>query len=634
MNGVGALTIYRLGGADLPAPELEGIDFDFVQLSWDDLDESRLGASEGVEMQPGFIRPERLDPNTNLAPLVLAQDAFTVYSRGNWNVPSAISLVTRERFSFWMVDADSATIYEDTRGLNYMFDLGKQVYLHRVHFFTRDHSNAVVPRFIVGTNDGDRRLDGFRDYMPSNQTLFDFDILHEGRGNRVIDLRIPPTPVRRLHFGVEPKQLIGEETEGIHARGATPFLRWEVAEFELYASGHVAFARYASSVIDLGEQVNLGPLIWSGRQEADTQVELRMRSGSDEDPNVYWRQTFRGNEQVPYTSSGDPLSRRDYERLELAELGDITHDLDHWSAWSAAYDFAANQGRSNADQPRRFVQFDVSFHSTPEAGGQLDYLQFAASPPLVTHARAEITPAQAAADAMTAFTYKLRPQLEIGDKGFDRIAIDTPALVDTAVGVESVRLGGVEVEFTTPRLDEHGFTVEIPRIGLAHTEELIEISFRSQIFAYDTPFIGRLLDNEVPFEVPQTILAGDADETVDSNTLRVALAHIPKHPIQTMRLSPRAFSPNGDGVNDVVRIDYELLNLSGGTPTRIGVYDLSGRQVSTVFSALRESGLFHAAWDGTNAQGTLVTPGLYLLQLEVEADRSQDRIQRLVSVVY
>ena len=615
-----ALTIYRLGGADLPAPELvEGADFQ--QLLWEDVDDDQLGMVEALQIHPGFIAPENVDSEVSLTPPM--GDGFTLLSGGEWRRPESLPGWFPQRFAVLVLDRDEQTFYSADHNEVFLFDLGRQVHLERVSFSTRQFSNRIIPRFILGTNDGDQSKDGTRLYAPEQYGYsrdtgrFDFDIAHEGSGSRDVEINLPSTPTRRLFLQV-------------FAQGF-----WEMVDFEIYGRGHVPFARYTSSVIDLGEKFNLGSLIWSGQQTAGSQVELRMRSGDDDDPNTYWRKTFRGNEQVPYNSSGNALSRRQYNRLELAEVGDITHDLDNWSAWSAVYDFAAGQGRVTADRPRRFVQFDVAFLSTPEAGGQLDYLQFATSPRLVTQARGEITPAQAAADAVTSFTCRFRPRLEVGDTGFDGIAIDTPALVDTVAGVESVSLGGVEMEFTTTRLDEHGFAVQIPRIGLERTEELFAINFRAQVFAYDTPFVVRLLDTETPFEVPQQVLEGDADEAVDSNTLRVALSRIPQRPIQTMRLSSPIFSPNGDGINDVVHIEYELLNLSGGAPARIAVYDLSGRQVGEILGDDGgSSGLSQARWDGRDGGGALVAPGLYVLQLEIEADSGADRNQRLISLVY
>ena len=626
-----ALTIYRLGGADLAVPEVE--QGNFVALSWEDIDENQLGMTEALDVQPGFIAPENTDPNVNIAPETLGV-GFSLLS-GTWIFPEKMMAWQIERFSNWMIDGDPSTIYQCLKGppgkncgrtdYTYMFNLGKQVYLNRIRFFAPEKTRLTIPRFIIGSNDGDQRLDGLRDYVPPGQAgnSFDFDILHDGAGGEFIEVNLPPTPTERVLFQVF------RNLDGGSVRAD-----WEVTEFEIYATGFAPFARYTSNVIDLGEKVNIGLLTWSGRQDPDTQVELRMRSGADNDPNVYWRNTFRGNEKVPYAASGAPLTRAQYNRLEIAELGGVTHDLDNWSAWSPAFDFADGQGRASANQPRRFVQFDIAFRSAPDAGGQLDYIQFATSPRLVTQARAEIDPAQVRADEVANFTYKLRPQLEPGDAGFDAIAIDTPALVNTDANI-SVRLDGVEVPSEVLRLEEHGFEVKLATpIGLENTEELLEIDFQAQIFAYDTPFTGRLSDSAAPFEVPQPVVAGDADETVDGNTLRVALSRIPQHPIQALRLSSAVFSPNGDGAHDVLRIEYELLNLSGGTPALIQIYDLSGRQVGEVRSDTQDSGLFRAEWDGRDQHGALLTPGLYVLQLKVEADKSEDRSQRLVSLVY
>ena len=408
---------------------------------------------------------------------------------------------------------------------------------------------------------------------------------------------------------------------------------WEIAEFEIYGSGFVPFSEYTSNIIDLGEVLSIGDLTWSGRQgeELGTRVDITMRSGDDDHPDVYWRHTFRGDEQVPLSSSGTPLTKAQYQRLEIPEQGDIRHDKDNWLTWNTPYDFTAGSGTAHAGRPRRFVQFDVAFHSTPESGSEVDYLQFAASPPLVSGARAEINPNTAAAGEVTTFTCRLRPQIEPGDNGFDLIAIDTPAQV---TGVGLARIDGVEIDLEVTRMDETGFAVKVPRVDAERTGELIELTFQAQVFEYGTPFIPRLSDSELPFEVPQPVVEGDADERSDGNRLRVALTSIPDSPIRNLRLSSPVVTPNGDGVNDRVEIEYQLVNLTGEVPAAIGVYDLSGRKVSEIGTGTGPvSGLFRVEWDGAGEGGTL-PPGLYLLQLEVDADTGQDQAGRLVSVAY
>ena len=339
--------------------------------------------------------------------------------------------------------------------------------------------------------------------------------------HEVVDLSFPSIPTRRLLFRIFDQ---GD-------------LWWEVAEFEIYAGGLAPLARYRSNVIDLGEALSLGELTWAGQQGEDpeTRVDITMRSGDDDQPDQYWRKTFRGDEQVPFSASGESLTRARYERLDLSEKGDVTRDNENWVTWNTPYDFLAGRGNPNADRPRRFAQFEVAFHSTPGSGGRVDYLQFAASPPLITRATAEIAPAAAAGGEVTSFTYQLRPRIEPGDAGFDVISLDTPARI---AAVEPVaRLGGTDLDLTVTSQDENGFSLRIPRIDSNHDGMLIELDFQARVFDYGTPFTARLSDSEAPFEVPHPVSDGDADELNDSNRTRVALTDIPEQSIRSLRLS-------------------------------------------------------------------------------------------------
>ncbi|MCY3761394.1 MAG: gliding motility-associated C-terminal domain-containing protein [Gemmatimonadetes bacterium] len=639
-----ALTLFRIGGEDLPEPELEA-PFDFVQLPWEGIDGNQFGGMINLELQPGFISPKFADSEVNLTPSTLEGNFRYKDLGGDWQIPERVPQYIDRRWSVRFADADPNSYYADDRSIEYLFDFQRQVHLSRIRFYTRVDDGTIVtcgfgrnqagrgcrngnlepiPEFLIGTSDGDPAKEGTRPFMPRyHQRVgpgerYDFDVVYEGQGRDLVDLSFPSIPTQRLLFKISGQQGV----------------EWEIAEFEIYASGYAPTARYTSNVIDLGEEFSLGDLAWAGLQgsDPDSRVEITMRSGDDEQPNVYWRRTFRGDEQVPFSSRGAPLTPAAYNRLEPPEKGDIRHDNENWVTWNAAYDFAPGRGRANADRPRRYVQFDVSFLSTPESGGQVQYLQFPASPPLITEAPAEITPAAAPVGEVTAFTYRIRPRLEPGDGGFDGITIETPAQI---VAVEPVgRIGGSEVEVEVIRMDEEGFAVQIPRVDIERTEELVEVTFQARVFEYDTPFIARLSDSETPFEVPQPVTEGDADEATDSNRLRVALTDIPDRAIESISLSSPLFTPNGDGVNDALRIEYELVNLSGDVPAVVGVYDLSGRRVGEVDAAgPGVSGLFSVSWDGTG-EGGVLPPGLYLLQLEIATDTGSDRAGRIVSIAY
>ena len=101
---------------------------------------------------------------------------------------------------------------------------------------------------------------------------------------------MPRTPVRYVLFEGP------ENTRGI----------WEVAEFEIYGIGPAPFWGFVSNVIDLWGPASIGPLIWSGQQDPGANIEMSMRAGDDDDPNNYWRFTFRGDERSRFDEKGNP----------------------------------------------------------------------------------------------------------------------------------------------------------------------------------------------------------------------------------------------------------------------------------------------------------------------------------------
>ena len=101
-----------------------------------------------------------------------------------------------------------------------------------------------------------------------------------------------------------------------------------------------------------------------------------------------------------------------------------------------------------------------------------------------------------------------------------------------------------------------------------------------------------------------------------------------------MRFTSSVLTPNGDGVNDGLEIEYDLLNLFGQVPVAIDVYDLSGRLLAKVYRGTAASGRFSARWDGRDGSGELLSPGLYLLRLEVETDEGTDRMDQVISLAY
>ena len=617
------LTIYRIGGADLSPPELaQEEDVEFIQLNWIDVDENRHGSINLLDVAPASIRPVQVDPEENLTPLLEERGGqiFTLDWLG-WkkHIEEDVPIYDGDLTSVYLGDGHFAS--HGPAHKDYIFDFGGRFLIERIRIYPRERFMAerFIESFIIGTSDGDPLKDGSRDYVVGSRGDYrDFDVVHDVTENTRahLELELPLQPIQFLLFQAP------ENKKGI----------WEIAEFEIYGTGYAPLSSYVTNVIDLGAPASLGELHWSGEADPGAQVELTMRSGADDNPNIYWRYTFRGDEISRFDDKGRPLTLQSYGKLGKGQQAGITHDTESWDFWGPAYDFAAGKGLLQGDRPQQFLQLKVDIASTRAASGRLDYLEFAVSlPPVASRVLAEIAPTMVRAGEVTAFTYRLLPSLKADDLGFDTIEIETPV---RAEGVDAVRIGGVAVAFDELRREGDGFAVRIPRIDLQRADELIEVDFRVAVFKFGTVFGGRIVDSERAHEVHQVVTPGDADPLVDGNGLSVALTEVGQKAIHALRFTSSVLTPNGDGVNDALGIEYDLLNLFGQVPVAIDVYDLSGRLLAKVYRGTADSGRFSVGWDGRDGSGALLSPGLYLLRLEVETDEGTDRMDQIISLVY
>jgi flagellar hook assembly protein FlgD len=93
-------------------------------------------------------------------------------------------------------------------------------------------------------------------------------------------------------------------------------------------------------------------------------------------------------------------------------------------------------------------------------------------------------------------------------------------------------------------------------------------------------------------------------------------------------------TPNGDGINDELRISYELYGLPQGVPVQIEVFSLDGRRVAQVAQGIQGSGPQVLSWDGRDERGAALAPGMYLLGIGIQAEKQSDLQIRPIGVVY
>jgi gliding motility-associated-like protein len=313
----------------------------------------------------------------------------------------------------------------------------------------------------------------------------------------------------------------------------------------------------------------------------------------------------------------------------------VSPDTENWSFWSSPYPFENPGVDVVSPSPRKYFQIAVDFSSTIEDGSQIDYIEFRASvPPAVRSLVGEIFPVETQVGEPTHFTYYIKPTIRSGDSSFDGVEISTPARV---VSVDSLRIDGVDQQDFSWRIHGNGlgFEVMLPRkLEPTDSGALLEVVFNAPVLReVGTQFEGRVFDTSKPNEVRQRVIPGNAADEIESDQLSVntsmssALVFAPQ-------VVPNPFTPNGDGVNDVVNISYKLLRLTSAVPVSVGIFDLSGRLVKRVYSGEEPLGEYSHLWDGTDSSNRLVPPGLYLYRIVVDVHSGQETENGILSVAY
>mgnify|MGYP006416890431 CR=1 FL=1 len=594
-----ALVIYRFGGESLPPPsELSaegGEDVQFVQLRWADVHATRGGSAFQLDMDEQGIRALEYDPEVNIAPGFLERGGHlgrNIWTSGDKYAPA----FDGDHDTAWLASrylcADSVWACNEYASPGaFEITLGGSFLIDRLRIVSGlSDPSATVVNILMNVGG-------------------EFEIRDNKEQFRVV----PITHDRRVSAIMM--------TLAEHDRPL------EVGEVEVYARGFAEKSTYVSDVIDFGGLAAWGEMRWSGFRESGAELLVRTRSGADEDPVIYWKYTGRGDERVPVPGSS-------YDGLSLGQKAGTTHDLANWAFWSEAYDFADSTGAAVVSlSPRRYLQLKVDMVPASAAGSGLSFLELRAStPPVASGLVGEIYPFEVHAGEVSRFTYALKPTLKSNDTGFDRLQMRTTT--SRLLSVESVTVDQVAVPFVVEALDETVFDISFARVTREQDSgAVIEVVFDAQVLRYGSTFDAWVFDSNRPLEVPQAVSAGDATLDYDGNTVAV-ITSVDKLSLLELTVSPRVLTPNGDGVNDVAQLRYDLLESVGDMSVTIEIHDLAGRLIRQVYSGTEGIGHYDREWDGKDEQGVRVAPGVYLYRVSVGAD--DDRFTRvgLLPVAY
>ena len=570
-----------------------------------------------------YIAPFFLEPDYNLSPGYMERGGSERTRIGE-----------RDKQFYRALDGDVDTFYFFA-GVGYgnvhpTLDLGGIFPINRILFYTHpERGEQYANLFTLFVNDGDpAKLD--RNGIPI------WDEVRKETENKAprVDTFFPTRPVR--YVSIRPESARSNTGTVLSPKP------WEIAEFEVYGEGFVPNATYISEIIDIsqiapelpGDLASWGRLHWIASKDEAARVEIRTRTGHNDDPNVYWWNTGRGGELSILKVDGDTLDFRSYNKVPNTQRGPITYDSENWSFWSPPYNLELGvQGMSiPSPGPRRYFQFRIDFFSTVSAGSRIESIGFDFSkPPGARRAVAEIFPREVEVATKTTFKYFVRPTLGAGDQGFDSLEIETFVRPDSVHSV-SIEGDALNLEEFPPEILKDRLVVHFPRFEAGDTQKLLAVEFEAQVVKFSTEFSSRIFNQERD-EVRQLVDAGDATHTYSGSGLSVKTP-FREQLISAAQATPEIFTPNGDGVNDLVKISYAILNLTQKNKASVIIYDLSGRPLRRLQDGSLLSGSYELLWDGRGDDDRLVPPGNYIYQVLLESDERKESQSGLISVAY
>lgn len=563
------------------------------------------------------------------------------------------------------VDGDSSSYSPPvSRGLNsewYTFDVGVPVPANVVGFFTPQQGFRADGTLL--------RDDIFKAFEISVAEEFDPVLNQENNDNDYhrletlvsdvplnfdanVQLEFPKQYVRFIRL--QRKASIDDNQGNIRVQQGT------IGEFELKGAGVPKRVFYLSKILDLGTTVNFGRLFWAATpmrmvdgiptevDQARATLKIEVRSGRDGDPNVYHEFTDTGAERTVtrqrfenQLKQPDQSTRGQIQEGKPGLRASIVYDQDNWTFWSFP---VVESGQPAPLERGSHIQIRVILESHSFFDFvRLDSLWVETSPPLALQVLGEVarldqpTPDRGLTEVslgeMTDFTYDVRAQFDASSqRGFDAIKIRTgsrPRFARLEMGEPLAVVEPVEVVESESEL-----VVRLPQRVSRTRNQPLRLVFGTEVFVFANTFVGEVFDT-VGENLPQQVEAGDASAAVSTNTLRVLGGSTrAENIIENLAFSTGVVTPNGDGVHDQLVIDYILFRLPAPVPVVLSVYDLRGVQRGRRALGMQSAGPQTVQWDGRDAHGQLLAPGLYLVEIALESEFKTFRHLQPLGVAY
>ena len=506
-------------------------------------------------------------------------------------------------------------------------DLGTWYWLDRLLFvFDNLASGGAFPNYVVNLSDGTRAPDGSLIFTTLGERGRNGVEEEDNRGLFYQENAFPLTKARFLKVDYRILQ---------HS------IRSGVRELQVYGRGFIPRVSTVSTMIELGSRPRiLSNITWDADVPAGTELHIRTRTGNELDDNIIY-----------FDNKGKQVSKeRYYGKLASFQRGDSLISQspgEDWSNWSSFYE---HSGASiTSPSPRRFAMIEATLLSeNPEQAVTLHNLRLNLDTPLADQILGEIAPRRVLNSGQPEIVnLYLQPTFRSGNRGFDQVLLVSSLgveieVVEARVGAEDEleNDGGVVYALDEIEQVESGpdsLWLRLPQIVESGFADIVALRLIGSFYLASNAFtvsVGLGSGSEL---VWQRVDAGDVIAFAQGRDL-VVQTPFDGGLVGDVEMAPNPFTPNGDGVNDRVRFSFPVFKVQGDKALVIEIYNLSGRRVGRVERLVSNvAGHQSVAWDGRDAEGELVAPGIYICRVGLEVDdESAERtmVAKLVAVAY
>ncbi len=367
-----------------------------------------------------------------------------------------------------------------------------------------------------------------------------------------------------------------------------------VGEVEVYGTGFTSAGEYTSLPYELDSEIshaNLGTLFWRAEVPAGTRLSWQIIALRQLRAQPDWK-------SAPLIESEDGSAGIDLRLEERARY-----------VWYRVL-FESVDSRLSPELEEVVISFDQSL--------------------IATTARGSVEPRRVAAGEPVSLTYKATIGVRPHDHGVDLLVLNRwGELEELLIDGTRVPPGGYEIigdEFSGQR----------PNLALRLHPDY-RIGGRAEI---ELRFTTAFLKGAELVTLSLGTLAEGADQTNFQkvtlqfwNSTLVAVSGAMESVLtpSSVRFVPRIFRPGPGGGT---QLHFDLARVRVPVPVSVAIFDLSGRRVRTLMDdTLLQSGPILVPFDGYDARGRVLPPGIYLCRIEVSAQR-KFTVLRTLGIAY